>query len=134
MECFRIKTGVWKQSLGYEARDVDGNPWFKIEGRDVAVSKSKKLILNTGIHHATMDRTKEGLWHIHVAGERRATVGKNLTTRQYDIYIHDYPYPPKDAHVDLASLRARLEVVGNPRDHEYWLFSLFALAYSSACF
>ena len=39
-----MKGGVWRQSLSYEVHDVDGNPWFKLEGRVAPAGNSKRLV------------------------------------------------------------------------------------------
>ena len=43
-EAFPMKGGVWRQSLSYEVHDVDGNPWFKLEGRVAPAGNSKRLV------------------------------------------------------------------------------------------
>jgi hypothetical protein len=118
-EGFLVKPGVWRQALSYEVHDVEGSSWFRLEGRNTAQSRCKKLILNTGIHHSTMERAG-AVWHVHVGGDKRVSIEKDSASRQYFVFIHAYPYPSSDANIDLDSLSPALKIVGNPRDFDYW--------------
>ena len=124
---------VVQYSGSYEVHDVENNAWFKIEGKDVESSLCKKLTLNTGIHHATMERA-DTVWHISVASDRRVTIEKDTSTRQYHVFIYSHPYPPKDSIVDLDSLNPSLKIIGNPRDYDYWcsdIFQIVCLSFTS---
>jgi hypothetical protein len=80
-EAFLLPVGVWRQNSSYEVHDVEGSCWFRIDGRNAASSRCKKLILNTGIHHSTMERAGN-VWHVHVGGEKRVSVEKDTATQQ----------------------------------------------------
>lgn len=38
----------------------------------------KKLVLNTGVHHATIER-KGASWHLYVMSERRVTISRDVS-------------------------------------------------------
>ena len=38
----------------------------------------KKLVLNTGVHHATIER-KGTTWHLYVMSERRVTISRDVS-------------------------------------------------------
>ena len=52
---------------GHDVRLSGGEQW----------TQTKKLILNTGSHHCTVEK-RGYLWHIYVGKERRATVVRDL--------------------------------------------------------
>jgi hypothetical protein len=111
--------GVWNMG-SYEVQDVAGNPWFRLEGRDSQWTGQKKLLLNTGIHHATVERSGGAYWHVYVANERRVTVrmeeeGEALS---FFVFLHEAPYPTRtspEADGSAPALVAR----GNCADHSY---------------
>jgi hypothetical protein len=125
----------------YEVFDVAGSPWFRIEGRDMYSTSAKKLVLNTGAHHATMTRgggAGPNVWTIEVQGGRRASIEKNswggASTPEYHIFIHSAPYPTKNEQVDLDLLVPTLKIQGNPRNYNYWFASFFLAPPVITCF
>ena len=131
-------------TCSYEVLDLEKSPWFRMTAGD-SVSE-KKVILNTGVHHATLQHTTDGSWSISIAGacypassarlpflrfldsddpgsstgERRVSIEKDHASQQYNVFVHSYPYQSDQAKVDLDLLNPTLRVLGNPRDYEYW--------------
>ena len=73
-EMFRMAKKVWSQSTPFDVQDIHRNDWFKIEGKDAKWTGQKKLVLNTGVPHCTVERRNYSLWHFYVGHERRVTV------------------------------------------------------------
>jgi len=95
-ESFLLRRGVWG-TASYEVQDVAGNPWFRLEGKDSQWTGQKKLLLNTGIHHATVERSGATFWHIYVANERRVTIRLEVEGEKqiFLIFLHEAPYPSR---------------------------------------
>ena len=122
-----VATFIPLRAGSYEVFDGAGSPWFRIEGRDMYSTSAKKLVLNTGAHHATMTRgggAGPNVWTIEVQGGRRASLEKNSwgagNTPEYHVFIHSAPYPTKNEQVDLDLLVPTLKIQGNPRNYNYW--------------
>ena len=61
--------------------------------------------------------------YLLLPGERRVSIERE-SSKQYNIFIHPFPFPSDQAKVDLDTLHPSLQIVGNPREHEYWLLML----------
>mmetsp|Transcript_45340 Transcript_45340/g.71106 ORF Transcript_45340/g.71106 Transcript_45340/m.71106 type:complete len:164 (+) Transcript_45340:110-601(+) len=121
-ESFKLRSNVWYGTTTYEVKDTAGHPWFKLEGRESQLWQ-KKLILNTGIHHATVER-KETMWHFYVAKERRATITKHTAQTNnkaplYSVYLHSQPYPHLSAADETGLHEPVMRIDGDVKELNY---------------
>jgi len=119
-EMFIIKHKVWVNSTSFEVTDIAGNPWFRIEGKDAQWTGQKKLVLNTGVHHATIER-KGRSWHLYVGSERRATIDRETSNggTRFVVRVHVPPFPNREAHESAGNPEARLIVTGDLANMDY---------------
>eukprot|EP00291_Cryptomonas_curvata_P000037 CAMPEP_0172190480 /NCGR_PEP_ID=MMETSP1050-20130122/23140_1 /TAXON_ID=233186 /ORGANISM="Cryptomonas curvata, Strain CCAP979/52" /LENGTH=219 /DNA_ID=CAMNT_0012865365 /DNA_START=34 /DNA_END=690 /DNA_ORIENTATION=+ len=128
-EIFVLKQQAWTAPQ-FEVKDVVRNPWFKLEGRDSQVTGQKKLILNTGVHHASVERGADGggAWHVYVGNERRATLCREALETgppggyRYVIWLHSSPFPTRSAGDKAGFSEPRIYAQGNFGGNDYWFF------------
>eukprot|EP00960_Hanusia_phi_P075919 768482-Hanusia_phi.AAC.4 len=78
-ELFVMRQRVWHSSQSYDVKDVAGNDWFKLEGKDAQWTGKKKLVLNTGAPHCEIEKKSQSVWHIYVSHERRVTLRRETS-------------------------------------------------------
>ncbi|EKX38100.1 hypothetical protein GUITHDRAFT_165270 [Guillardia theta CCMP2712] len=134
-ELFIMRQRVWHSSQSYDVKDVAGNDWFKLEGKDAQWTGKKKLVLNTGAPHCEIEKKSSSVWHIYVSHERRVTLRReNVEGRPaYHVYLHDAPFPSKHLYRDgkmnggtsedhAGCTEPRLIIGGDFSSCDYWFY------------
>jgi hypothetical protein len=119
---FRMAKKVWSQSTPFDVQDIHRNDWFKIEGKDAKWTGQKKLVLNTGVPHCTVERRNYSLWHFYVGHERRVTVRREAPNGRtvYLIMVHASPYPSRSSSDDAGAQVPMLVAHGDFLGSSYW--------------
>eukprot|EP00290_Baffinella_frigidus_P014476 CAMPEP_0180142838 /NCGR_PEP_ID=MMETSP0986-20121125/15838_1 /TAXON_ID=697907 /ORGANISM="non described non described, Strain CCMP2293" /LENGTH=282 /DNA_ID=CAMNT_0022086151 /DNA_START=51 /DNA_END=899 /DNA_ORIENTATION=+ len=121
-ELFTMAKRVWFQSAPFDVQDVSQNDWFKIEGKDAKWTGQKKLVLNTGVPHCTIERRNFALWHMYVGHERRASIRREAPNGKtvYVILLHQSPFPSRSSDDDAGSQEPALVAHGDFLACQYW--------------